>query len=67
MKDKQQKDEKREAEPLFGKKFNLYGGIFLLLLIGLAVTRHIMLDEPFTRIQEEESQEQVDSLNIDNQ
>ncbi len=67
MKEKQEKDEMREVEPLFGKKFNLYGGIFLLLLLGLAVTRHILLDAPFGGIQQEENQEQVDSLKIDNE
>jgi hypothetical protein len=65
MKENQEKDENREVEPLFGKKFNLYGGIFLLVLIAFAVIRHITLDKPFGMVEEKENQEQVDSLKID--
>jgi hypothetical protein len=65
MKENQEKDENREVEPLFGKKFNLYGGIFLLVLIVFAVIRHITLDKPFGMVEEKENQEQVDSLKID--
>ena len=32
---------------VFGKKITLYAGLFLLMLIGLAVARHYYLDVPF--------------------
>lgn len=67
MKEGQTKNENREVEPLFGKKFNLYGGIFLLILIVFAVVRHLTMDVPFGMTDEErEKHEQVDSLNTEN-
>ncbi|KAA3632985.1 MAG: hypothetical protein DWQ02_13920 [Bacteroidetes bacterium] len=67
MQEDQTKNEKREVEPLFGKKFNLYGGIFLLLLIAFAVIRHLTLDVPFGMTDEErEKYEQVDTLKTEN-
>ncbi len=66
MKENQSSNEHRKPEPIFGKKFNLWGGIFLAILIVLAVYRHISMDKPFGMVNEEpEQQETVDSLNVE--
>ncbi|MCB0653629.1 MAG: hypothetical protein KDC85_20290 [Saprospiraceae bacterium] len=66
MEEKQPAGTPPKPEPLFGKKFNLYGGIFILLLIALALFRHIVLDKPFGMVEEkQDQQERVDSLKTD--
>jgi hypothetical protein len=63
----QPRDEQGKSNPVFGRKFNLIGGVFLAALLLLAVYRHITLDKPFGMVEEETPQmeEAVDSLLVE--
>ena len=63
----QPKDEHGKSNPVFGRKFNLIGGIFLAALLLLAVYRHISLDKPFGMVEEAppQTKEAVDSLLVE--
>lgn len=56
-------EQQENPEPLFGKKFLLRGGIFMGIIIALALYRHYTMDVPFGMAEEEKTeQEAVDTL-----
>ncbi len=62
----QPRDEQGKPDPVFGRKFNLIGGVFLAVLLVLAVYRHIVLDKPFGMVEEKpQTEETVDSLLVE--